>query len=263
MGVIRRLFHLARTVRRVQIALYALAAVTGATATLGGVILIQLAKARNRLLVDSPEYADDTPLKTPFGTWDGGLPDIGGWTRTLSGRLSGLPSWIPLTILAILIMWALFRLPMPNPHNDWPTEDGRDPRRDFTESDRWWIMECAGYRCEHRSLLGLFRCRRRAPRDAVGKGMLRQLGGETGQLDHHYPHAKGGATTRRNLVYLCARHNRMKSDRTPTLWDTWMLERARLKYFPRKWRAYARPDARRIVERDGRDDAAEGFETEG
>ena len=96
----------------------------------------------------------------------------------------------------------------------------------FDDADRAWLEKAVGSRCEHR-MLGLFRCPRR---------------GE--QMDHHYPWSKGGATDRHNLVYLCARHNRRKSDHTPTLWGTWLLYRARLKYLPPALRGYAWPDGR-------------------
>lgn len=120
--------------------------------------------------------------------------------------------WWP-GVVGVGVVWLMVRLPMPRPRNGFP--GGRDPRRLFTRTDRAWIMRCAGGRCEHR-LWGVFRCRRR-------EGL---------ELDHHWPHALGGATVRGNLVLLCRRHNGRKSDRRPTVWSTMLLRRARRRYFP-------------------------------
>ena len=70
-----------------------------------------------------------------------------------------------------------------------------------------------------------------------------------GQMDHHYPHAKGGATVRTNLVWLCDRHNNRKSDHVPTRLETWML-----------YRAYARIDATTDETEEDDDDRQERHE---
>ena len=138
---------------------------------------------------------------------------------------------VPLLLLAV---WLACRMPMAKPDNPFD----RDPRRLFTDSDREWIDSCCQHRCEHRYCFGLLRCRYRAQ-----------------QLDHWYPYAKGGATSRTNLVDLCAKHNNRKSDHVPTRLQTWMLARARHSYFPVEWRGYCKPDGR--VEDDDVRDADE------
>ncbi|UDG85716.1 HNH endonuclease [Bifidobacterium pseudocatenulatum] len=168
----------------------------------------------SELDADAPEYAADTPefhVDPPefsFAPW----------------------MWIPFGLIAFwLLALIVVRWPMRPPD----TED-RDPRREFTKSDREWIKACTGDRCEHRAL-GLFRCRRRGRRVVFGHEFLHDM-----ELDHHYPHSKGGPTDRHNLVYLCAEHNGAKSDRVPGVVETWLLYRARLRYFPARWRGYAR-----------------------
>ena len=94
----------------------------------------------SELDADAPEYAADAPefhVDPPefsFAPW----------------------MWIPFGLIAFwLLALIVVRWPMRPPD----TED-RDPRREFTKSDREWIKACTGDRCEHRAL-GLFRCRRR------------------------------------------------------------------------------------------------------
>ena len=170
------------------------------------------------ILEGSPEYASDSSMSKPVLDVHWTLPDVD-WGM-----------FVPLFVTVGVLLFArlLLAWPMARPDNPWD----RDPKRLFTPADRRWIKELTGNRCEHRSLFGLARCRRR------GAYM-----DEHGQLDHHYPHAKGGATVRSNLVWLCDRHNRLKSDRVPSRFDTWMLYRARLGYLPARWRAYARINA--------------------
>ena len=121
---------------------------------------------------------------------------------------------LPVIYGLLAAVWLGFHMPVWNPRNG--PSGWRDPRRLFTASDRAWIERAAGGRCEHRILFGLLRCPARSNL----------------QLDHWYPHARGGATSRGNLVLLCARHNRAKSARVPTLWETFLLRRARRRYMP-------------------------------
>lgn len=103
----------------------------------------------------------------------------------------------------------------------------RDPRRLFSQGDRKWITSNMlwGARCEHRSFFGLKRCRARGAME----------------LDHWWPHARGGATTRDNLALLCTKHNKDKSHHTPTFLATFALNTARKKYM----REYPGPIGRR------------------
>lgn len=214
MGV-GRILHAARdawrTYRRLRIAAYAVGAIAGLTASgMAGLAALKWRLTRD-MRADSPEFAGEPHTLTRLLH----LPEPPAWLTHAAA-----PTLIALTVL--LVLWALSRLPVPRPDNPFD----RDPQRFFTDADRAWLRAMVGDRCEHR-MLGLFRCGRP---------------GE--QMDHHYPWAKGGATDRHNLVYLCARHNRRKSDRTPTLWSTWLLYRARLKYLPPALRGYAWPDGR-------------------
>ena len=147
-------------------------------------------------LRDAPEYAHETPARPPA-----------------TGQAS--PDWdwrIPAAIIILLLAVRLIAgLRIRAPRNGFP--DGRDPQRLFTDADRTWISRLSGGRCEHR---GLWRCHART-------GL---------QMDHWYPWARGGATVRGNLVYLCARHNRRKTDHRPTVWATMRLRRARRRYAP-------------------------------
>lgn len=217
MGV-RRILHTMgdawRTYRRLRFAAYAIGAVGGLGASAAAGIAALKWRLTRDMRADSPEFADET--RTLTGLLH--LPDMPrppAWLDGLAGPLLAAAG-------LLLAVWLMSRLPMPRPDNPFD----RDARRLFDDADRAWLEKAVGGRCEHR-MLGLFRCPRK---------------GE--QMDHHYPWSKGGATDRHNLVYLCARHNRRKSDRTPTLWGTWLLYRARLKYLPPALRGYAWPDGR-------------------
>lgn len=192
------------------------------------------------LLADAPEYADDTPFDLARALHLSGADIGGGSTPSMPSVSTGPLLAVLIMLLAVLVLYGLTRIPLPHPGNPFD----RDPKRAFTQADREWIRKAAGDRCEHRTF-GLFRCRRHGgARD--GNGVVHEdwLGDKPGQLDHHYPWAKGGATSRHNLVYLCAKHNNRKSDKTPSWWDTWLLHRARLKYFPPALRGYTWVDGR-------------------
>lgn len=215
MGRLRRAWADYRALRWT---IWALGGVVSTAGTVLGALEANRWRLMGPILEDSPEYASDSDAAKP-------LFDIH-WTMPHIDLGPFVPFLVAVGIL--LLVRVLLRWPMARPDNPWD----RDPQRLFTDADRRWIKELTGNRCEHRSLFGLLRCRRR------GAYM-----DEHGQMDHHYPHAKGGATVRTNLVWLCDRHNRLKSDKVPTRLETWTLYRARLGYLPAKWRAYARIDA--------------------
>ncbi|MGY1653410.1 HNH endonuclease [Geodermatophilus sp. SYSU D01119] len=91
----------------------------------------------------------------------------------------------------------------------------RDPVRRFSRTDRRAVLDRAGHRCEHHSLVE-GRCR--ATEDL--------------QADHVHPHSRGGATAVENAQALCRRHNERKSARVP--WDRELrrLAHRRAAYFP-------------------------------
>ncbi|MDR2896217.1 MAG: HNH endonuclease [Propionibacteriaceae bacterium] len=79
---------------------------------------------------------------------------------------------------------------------------------------RWGEQEC-GAQCERSNLLlGWVRCTGRAE-----------------HADHWIPWSRGGATTVHNLVMSCAAHNLHKSNRSPSVWETWWITRRRRTYW--------------------------------
>jgi len=77
------------------------------------------------------------------------------------------------------------------------------------------VMNRAGRRCEHHSLI-FGRCK------------------ATDQLeaDHIHPHSRGGQTALQNGQALCRRHNRWKRAKVPFWWNIQALQRRRRTYFP-------------------------------
>lgn len=242
--------HAYDTYRMLRWILWILGILTGVAGTLGITLLGYVNRLRAGLYRDAPEYAADTridPLN--LRSWLGSWWHPGEWWRMLSSTGLLIPLICLLSLLLILRVLTL--IPLGRPDNPYD----RDPLRRFTGADEQWIRECAGERCEHRGLLGLWRCHA-----SYGHG-------DRMHHDHHYPWSKGGATGRRNLVLLCEKHNLGKSDRLPRLWETWLLYRARLRYFPPRWRAYAWPDGRMIdgqahsdAEPDPEPDMDDGFD---
>ena len=71
-------------------------------------------------------------------------------------------------------------------------------------------MKMCHYRCESKNII--FRCTH------TGKDL---------QGDHWYPYARGGATSIKNLVMLCPKCNRSKSDKIPSHLQTFALRMRR------------------------------------
>lgn len=90
----------------------------------------------------------------------------------------------------------------------------RDPKRRFTGAVRAEVLRRCGGRCEHVNIFGI-RCSQPAT-----------------QIDHAFPHSKGGPTALSNAVGLCAHHNRIKSDILPSAWWLKRIERSRGGYYP-------------------------------
>lgn len=95
-----------------------------------------------------------------------------------------------------------------------PAPEWRDPQRAYTREQRFEIRDRAGGRCEHKAPL-LPRCSRSGA-----------------QADHVFPWSRGGSTTVENGQWLCAEHNRMKTNHMPTRLSVWRLTRRRRSYFP-------------------------------
>ena len=109
--------------------------------------------------------------------------------------------------------------PAYDPNSTVP-EYRRDPQRTFNKKDIEDALYRAQYQCEHV--------------DNNGNRCVSHL---ELQADHHYPHSRGGATrydpTRElnifenNLVILCGKHNRMKTNRHPSREETMRIEEMR------------------------------------
>lgn len=98
----------------------------------------------------------------------------------------------------------------------------RDSVRVYTRQEKNEALTRCRRRCEGTGIF--FRCRTRD--GDKGKGL---------QGDHWFPHARGGATTEKNLVMLCPKCNGKKSDKIPLRIQTYALNRRR-----RKGKGYAR-----------------------
>jgi len=90
----------------------------------------------------------------------------------------------------------------------------KDPNRRFNRSQRAFILDRAGHRCEHDGLFG--RCRATQKLEA----------------DHIHPHSRGGWTHVDNGQALCKMHNRQKLAVIPYSFQLRRLERRRAAYFP-------------------------------
>ncbi len=202
----RRLVAAWRMSRRVRWTVNTLGGLLGVNVLAVGVGFIRQLRAKVAGSEDAPEYAGDITLNPLHGL---GL-DASGFHWPQWAVDMTILAVTGFTLLAVLTVVLLARMPMRKPDNGFD----RDPRRYFTDADREHIIACTSGQCEHR-MLGLFRCHRPG-----------------GQMDHHYPWSHGGATSRRNLVWLCATHNRRKSDRIPTRLYTRLLEHAREDYWP-------------------------------
>lgn len=180
----------------------AISGTLGGTGSIGGLWIWRRAQER---MAEAPEFAVPNVTVGQVAVDDA---QSGGFQMP---QLSAIP-WDLLAgvVLVLLALFVLARAPMPRPENPFDT----DSRRLFSDEDRRWIDKATKGRCEHRSALWLWRCR-----------------GTAQQLDHWYPWSLGGATSHRNLVNLCARHNGRKSNKVPTWLDTVVIRAVRRWYF--------------------------------
>ncbi|MCL6424372.1 HNH endonuclease [Brachybacterium sp. JHP9] len=95
-----------------------------------------------------------------------------------------------------------------------PGEGMRDPVRMYSAEQRREGFDRAGHRCEM-STFGILRCQRPAQ-----------------HADHFWPWSRGGATSMRNLVAACSRHNTSKGASMPSSWTRRRITRRRAHYFP-------------------------------
>lgn len=129
----------------------------------------------------------------------------------VEGVLGGLRPMLPL-LVALAVIGIAVSFPMPG---RGPSSSRRDPWRRFKSAARRTVMERAGERCEAGVLFGLFRCN-----------------GAAAEVDHVFPHSKGGPTVVSNGQALCRDHNRRKGSMTPPWWYVLGLEKRRRGYYP-------------------------------
>lgn len=134
------------------------------------------------------------------------------WERVITAFFAGLAPVLPqlsLVVLAVLVL--TFRIPGRGPR----FFQRADPWRRFKGEPRRAVMDRAGGRCEGAIFLAWGRCSERAT-----------------EVDHVYPHSRGGPTTLANGQALCRSHNRRKGAMRPPWWYLLSLERRRRAYFP-------------------------------
>lgn len=129
----------------------------------------------------------------------------------IEGVLAGLRPFLPFFVSLAVIGFAL-SFPMPG---RGPSSSRRDPWRGFKSTARRTVMERAGGRCEAGVMFGLLRCN-----------------GAAVEVDHVFPHSKGGPTVVSNGQALCRDHNRRKGSMTPPWWYVLGLEKRRRGYYP-------------------------------
>ena len=139
-------------------------------------------------------------------------------------------------VAAAVLWWALHGLYL-RARTTIDSRRARDPQRLYTTAQRRNHAALCGHRCEGARHLGPLklhplRCRTRLPGHPATGLALFAPNTTAGNGDHHYPHARGGATTPQNLVTLCARCNSRKGAKYPTLLDTWLIARRRRAYYP-------------------------------
>jgi hypothetical protein len=118
-----------------------------------------------------------------------------------------LPWLVPLVVFSIVLSFPM--------SGRGPVSRQRDPWRGFKYGARTEVMERAGGRCEGALFFAWGRC-----------------GSAAVEVDHVFPHSKGGPTVVSNGQALCKDHNRRKRDVTPPWWYILALEKRRRTYSP-------------------------------
>ena len=129
----------------------------------------------------------------------------------LESLFTALGPFVP-WIVAFLAIKVVLSFPLPG---RGPNSRRRDPWRSFKWEPRNTVMNRAGGRCESAELFVWGRCSSTAT-----------------EVDHVFPHSKGGPTVVSNGQALCAHHNRRKRNSTPPWWYVLALEKRRRAYFP-------------------------------
>lgn len=117
--------------------------------------------------------------------------------------------WIVPAIAVVIV----FTFPMPGRGPKWASQ--RDPWRGFRFGARAEVYARAGNRCEGAVFFIWGRCSVTAS-----------------EVDHVFPHSKGGPTVVRNGQAMCHSHNSRKGSSMPPWWYVLALEKRRRTYFP-------------------------------
>lgn len=138
---------------------------------------------------------------------------------TFSDIFAALPGFVLFLVTPVVIVVVLFwlvvnveKMATGVKHRKLDKAD-RDKPRTFTSKEKALASTMCNNRCEGTGIF--FRCRYRGI-DLHG--------------DHWFPHSKGGATSPENLVMLCPKCNRSKSDHIPSILQTKALNRRRKKH---------------------------------
>lgn len=116
--------------------------------------------------------------------------------------------WAAAGVIAVALILSVIRLVRAG------GKPARDPQRMYRSDQRQRCFGLAGHRCEM-SVAGIIRCQRPAE-----------------HADHFYPWSKGGATSNRNAVAACGRHNMSKGAKMPTRFQRNMITHRRRRYYP-------------------------------
>ncbi|MBF4549365.1 HNH endonuclease [Pseudoclavibacter sp. VKM Ac-2888] len=130
--------------------------------------------------------------------------------QSIVDQLTILTTEQPALVIGVLVLVVLVVKALTGPQGGG--SKARDPQRLYGNRDRRAGFDRAGGRCEG-EWLPFVRCTR--PANAG---------------DHWLPHSKGGATSAANFVALCSVHNRSKSARIPSRFQTARLQMRRRKY---------------------------------
>lgn len=130
-------------------------------------------------------------------------------------------SWSIVVAIWLVVLYPLWKVFLPlasiGGGRKIVSPEKRDPQRVFTSQQKNAIYSSVGNRCEHRfGPFGIMRCRVRGAKNLNG--------------DHWFPHARGGASTTKNCVALCEKHNQKKSAKVPTKAQTLTLSMYRRMY---------------------------------
>lgn len=135
-----------------------------------------------------------------------------GWDEFLPVLIAGVTPVLPQFALIAAVV-AVIGAPLPG--RGPRLFQRQDPWRRFKYGSRDIVMSRAGHRCEGAVFLAWGRCTEAAT-----------------DVDHVYPHVRGGPTVPSNGQALCRGHNKHKGAMRPPWWYVLSLENRRRSYFP-------------------------------